>query len=64
MKIKAILFRGAAFNTVVFECEHCHDTVQGNDYRDKDMAVKTISKMLCKKCGKQANDKSTIEILS
>ena len=56
MKIKKIKSQNRRDFTAVYECEHCGDEKDDSGYDDANFHQNVIPKMVCGKCGKQADD--------
>lgn len=56
MKIKKIKSQNRRDFTAVYECEHCGDKEDGSGYDDTHFHQNVIPRMVCRKCGKQADE--------
>jgi DNA-directed RNA polymerase subunit M/transcription elongation factor TFIIS len=57
MKIKEILWQSRRDFEAIYECEHCGNTVKEGGYDDSNFHNNVIPMMVCKKCGKKADEK-------
>jgi ribosomal protein L37AE/L43A len=56
MKIKTITSQNRRDFRAIYECEHCGVTIEGTGYDDDYFHQTVIPSMVCKKCGKKADD--------
>ena len=56
MKIKKILDQSRRDFTAIYECEHCGVSKRGSGYDDDNFHRNVIPKMVCKDCGKAADE--------
>ena len=56
MKIESITSQMRRDFRAIYKCEHCGKTERGNGYDDTYFHLKVIPEMICKECGKKAND--------
>ena len=55
MKIKKIVDQNRRDFTAIYECEHCGATRDGCGYDDSNFHNNVIPAMICKSCGKAAD---------
>jgi len=56
MRIKRILRQHRRDFTAIYECEHCGKEYEGSGYDDEFFHVNVIPDMVCKNCGKKADE--------
>lgn len=56
MKINKIISQNRRDFWGIFECEHCGDKLEKNGYDDSNFHKNVIPDMVCKKCGKKADE--------
>ncbi|WP_247926841.1 hypothetical protein [Streptococcus intermedius] len=56
MRIKTIISQHRRDFTADYECEHCNHVVRMSGYDDDNFHRNVIPKMVCKKCGKIADN--------
>jgi len=56
MRIRKITSQNRRDFRAIYECEHCGNTETKGGYDDSYFHQQVIPKMICKKCGKTANE--------
>lgn len=56
MKIKQIIKQHRRDFIADYECEHCNDVIRDEGYDDANFHQNVIPKMICKKCGRVADE--------
>lgn len=56
MRIKEITWQHRRDFEAMYECEHCGYTEKRDGYDDKNFHNNVIPNMVCKNCGKKANE--------
>lgn len=56
MRIKKIISQHRRDFTAEYECEHCGNVITDHGYDDRNFHENVIPKMICKNCGKMADD--------
>ena len=56
MRIKTIISQHRRDFTADYECEHCNHVIRMSGYDDDNFHRNVIPKMVCKKCGKIADN--------
>lgn len=56
MKIKTIISQNRRDFTADYECEHCNHIERKSGYDDYNFHNNVVPKMVCKKCGKIADE--------
>lgn len=56
MKIEKIINQHRRDFTAEYICEHCGDVVEGRGYDDDNFHVNVIPNMVCRNCGKKADE--------
>jgi transcription elongation factor Elf1 len=56
MRIKEITYQHRRDFKAIYECEHCGSIVKGGGYDDANFHNNVIPMMVCKKCGKTADE--------